>query len=129
MGSKRAARTSGGRHQLGRQHRRASARCWVDSGAAVSVPAHARRYGVDRYTAYADLLAIGFRLTPEDDRWAERPPRNPKRRSSPMSDDELDWIWLGDQRMVVVGHTPGGAPYGWVAGDDPDDPARFPSAV
>ncbi|MGH3982551.1 MAG: hypothetical protein ACRDST_07685 [Pseudonocardiaceae bacterium] len=26
--------------------------------------------------------------------------------------DELDWVWVGDQRMFVVGHTCGGAPFG-----------------
>ena len=48
-----------------RQHaRRESARAWVASGAPVSVKAYARRYGVDCYTAYADLIAIGFCLAP-----------------------------------------------------------------
>ena len=48
-----------------RQHaRRESARAWVASGAPVSVKAFARRYGVDCYTAYADLIAIGFRVGP-----------------------------------------------------------------
>jgi hypothetical protein len=46
-----------------RQHaRRESARAWVASGAPVSVKAVARRYGVDCYTAYADLIAVGVRL-------------------------------------------------------------------
>jgi hypothetical protein len=48
-----------------RQHaRRESARAWVAAGAPVSVKAVARRYGVDDYTAYADLIAIGVRLAP-----------------------------------------------------------------
>ncbi len=62
-----------------RQHaRRESARAWVDSGAPVSVKAVARRYGVDCYTAYADLIAIGVRLGPGDNRWAVRPAPAPK---------------------------------------------------
>jgi len=71
------------RHRMSQQARRESARAWVASGAPVSVKAVARRYGVDCYTAYADLIAIGLRLGP------------------------------GDQRMFVVGYTPGGALYGW----------------
>jgi hypothetical protein len=23
-------------------------------------------------------------------------------------------VWIGDQRMFVVGYTPGGTPYGWI---------------
>jgi hypothetical protein len=61
------------------QARRESARAWVGSGAPVSVKAFARRYGVDCYTAYADLIAIGFWLAPGDDRWAVRPVPAPKR--------------------------------------------------
>jgi len=26
--------------------------------------------------------------------------------------DDPDWAWVGDRRMFVVGHTPGGAPFG-----------------
>jgi hypothetical protein len=51
------------------QARRESARAWLARG-PVSVEAFARRYGVDCYTAYADLIVIGFRLASGDDRWA-----------------------------------------------------------
>ena len=61
------------RHRMLQQARRESARAWVASGAPVSVKAFARRYGVDCYTAYADLIAIGFCLGPGDNRWAVRP--------------------------------------------------------
>jgi hypothetical protein len=82
----------------------------------VRVKAFARRYGVDCYTAYADLIAIGFRLAPADNRWAVRPGPTPKRPPAEPADfptdfDE-DWVWIGDQRMFVVGYTLGGAPYG-----------------
>jgi hypothetical protein len=26
--------------------------------------------------------------------------------------DNLEWVWVGDRRMFVVGYTPGGAPFG-----------------
>jgi hypothetical protein len=102
------------------QARRESARAWVASGAPVSVKAFARRYGVDRYTAYADLIAIGFRLAPGDNRWVVRPARAPKRPPAEPADSPADfpadfgegWVWIGDQHMFVVGYTPGGAPYG-----------------
>ena len=48
------------RHRMRQQARRESARAWVASGAPVSVKAFARRFRVDCYTAYADLIAIGF---------------------------------------------------------------------
>ena len=100
------------------QARRESARAWVASGAPVSVKAFARRFGVDCYTAYADLIAIGFRLGPGDNRWAVRPTSAPKHppaepAASPADCDE-GWVWIGDQRVFVVGYTPGGAPYGWI---------------
>ena len=102
-----------------RQHaRRESARAWVASGAPVSVKAFARRYGVDCYTAYADLIAIGVRLAPGDNRWAVRPAPAPKRPPAEPADVPADfdegWVWIGDQRMFVVGYTPGGTPYGWI---------------
>ena len=45
-----------------RQARRASSRAWIASGTAVTIKTYARRYGVDRQTAYEDLTAIGFPL-------------------------------------------------------------------
>ena len=104
------------------QARRESARAWVASGAPVSVKAFGRRYGVDCYTAYADLIAIGVRLGPGDSRWAVRPARAPKRPPAEPADFPADlpadfdegWVWIGDQPMFVVGYTPGGAPYGWI---------------
>ena len=43
------------RHRMPRQARRESSRAWIASGATITVKAYARRYGVDRYTAYEDL--------------------------------------------------------------------------
>ena len=96
------------------QARRDSARAWVASGAAVSVQAFARRDGVDRCTAYQDLVAIGFAFPTGDSRWAVRPAPTPKRQRTEPDDLGGDWAWSGDQRMFVVGSTPGGAPYGWL---------------
>ena len=109
------------RHQMRKQARRESARAWIASGAAVSVKAFARRYGVDRYTAYEDLIAIGFAFPSGDTRWAVRPAPTPKRPRTEPVDLGGNWIWAGDERMFVVGFTPGGAPYGWVD-DRPDGP-------
>ena len=102
------------RHRMRRRARRESARAWVASGAPVSVKAFARRYGVDRYTAREDLIAIGFRIAPGDNRWAVRPAPTPKPPPAEPAELDEDWIWIGDRRMFVVGYTPGGAPYGWV---------------
>jgi hypothetical protein len=100
------------------QARRESARAWVASGAPLSVKSFARRYGVDCYTAYADLIAIGFCLAPGDSRWAVRPTPAPRRPVAEPADWSADfdegWVWIGDQRMFVVGYTSGGAPYGWI---------------
>jgi hypothetical protein len=101
-------------HRLRQQARRESARAWVESGAPVSVKAFARRYGVDRYTAYADLIAIGLGLPLGDNRWAVRAAPTPKRPPAEPAGFDEGWVWIGDQRMFVVGYTPGGAPYGWI---------------
>lgn len=96
-----------------RRARRESARAWVASGAPVSVKAFARRYGVDRYTAREDLVAIGVPLAPGDNRWTVRPVPRPKRPPVEPADLDEDRVWVGDRPMFVVGYTPGGAPYGW----------------
>jgi len=90
--------------------RRESARAWIDSGVTVTITSYAKRYGTDRYTAYADLKAIDFPLTQADQRWAVRPAAvpGPKKGACPPG----DWYFDGHQVMLIVGHTPGGAPYG-----------------
>jgi hypothetical protein len=106
------------RHRMRKQARRDSARDWIRSGARVTVVSYAKRYGVDRYTAYDDLTAMNFPLPAAAARWAQRPPAIPcpTRRHTNEFDDErvsdLEWIWVGDHRMFVVGHTCGGAPFG-----------------
>lgn len=111
------------RHRMRKPARCESALAWVASGAPVGVKAYARRYGVDRYTAREDLLAVGYRFPPGDNRWSVRPPGVPKKRKPVEPPDvDLDWIYVGDQRMFVVGYTSGGAPFGYVEGlDDRED--------
>ena len=41
-----------------RRQRRDSARAWLRRGSAVTVQRYAKLYGVDMYTAYADLTAL-----------------------------------------------------------------------
>ena len=115
-----AARSAGPRrHRMRKAARRESARAWIGSGAVVSVKAYSKRYGVDRYTAYDDLLTIGYALGPDASRWAVRPPSGaPKRRTDPVADvdpdADMEWIRDGDEIMFVVGYTAGGAPFGYV---------------
>jgi hypothetical protein len=66
-----------------RQARHESFRAWIASGAAVTIKTYARRYGVDRYTAYEDLIAIGFPLPDSAQRWAHRPLRSPTQVAPP----------------------------------------------
>ncbi len=49
------------RHRMRRQARRESSRTWIASGATVTIKTYARRYGIDRYTAYEDLTASDSR--------------------------------------------------------------------
>jgi hypothetical protein len=98
-----------------RRERRDSAREWIRSGAAVSVKTYARRYGVDRYTAYDDLTALGFALPASAHQWARRPPgttpcRRAEHRAGPTEDEP--WIMVVGRSFFVVGYTSGGAPYG-----------------
>jgi hypothetical protein len=96
------------------RQRRDSAREWIRSGAAVTVKSYAKRYGVDGYTAYDELTALGFALPDSARRWAQRPPATPRGCGKP-SDDQVDdewWIILDGRSFFVAGYTSGGAPYG-----------------
>jgi hypothetical protein len=116
------------RHRMRKQARRDSALDWIRSGARVTVQSYAKRYGVDRYTAYDDLTAMNFPLLAAAARWAQRPPAMPRpsRRHTTEFDDERvgdpDWVWVGDQWMFVVGYTRGGAPFGCYADELEDSP-------
>jgi hypothetical protein len=111
------------RHRMRRQARRESARAWIASGAPVTIEAHARRYGVDRYTAYEDLAAIGFPLPDSAQRWAHRPPPQPRppRRATPRALPDDGWIMMDERPYFVAGCTPGGAPYGMYLDEMDDD--------
>ena len=76
--------------------------------------AYARRYGVDRYTAYDDLAALGFVLPASAQRWARRPPATPRRTAEHRADrvEAEPWIVLDGRSFFVAGYTSGGAPYG-----------------
>lgn len=80
---------------------------------------YAKWYGVDRYTAYDDLTAIGFLLPTAAAQWAfggtAATPRQRPRHTDDLDDERFgdpDWVWVGDRRMFVVGYTSGGAPFG-----------------
>jgi hypothetical protein len=99
------------------RQRRDSAREWIRSGAAVTVKSYGKRYGVDRYTAYDDLTALGLALPDSARQWAQRPPANPRGRGE-RGDDYVDdewWIMLDGRLFFVAGYTAGGAPYGMFA--------------
>jgi hypothetical protein len=98
-----------------RKHaRRDSALAWIGSGARVTVPAYAKRYGVDHHTARHELTELGFPLPADAAKWAQRPPATPRNAARSIGEEfpEPDWIWEGGRRMFVVGYTSGGAPFG-----------------
>jgi hypothetical protein len=101
---------------MGREQRRDSARSWVQSGARVTVRTYAKRYGVDKYTAYDDLTAIGLSLPVASDQWARRPPSAAKAQEggADAGNDGGDdgWIMVDGRPFFVAGYTSGGAPYG-----------------
>ncbi len=69
---------------------------------------------MDRYTAYEDLTAIGFALPSSAQRWAHRPPPQPRPRRSatPRAVLDDDLIMIDGRPYFVAGYTSGGAPYG-----------------
>src|SRR5258708_24243039 len=100
------------RHRMRQRQRRDSAREWIRTGATVTVKSYTKRYGVDRYTAYEDLTALGVALPDSAQQWAQRPPATPRRaaeRSADQFDDE-SWIMLDGRLYFVARHTSRGAP-------------------
>src|SRR4051812_36195360 len=100
------------RHRMRKEQRRDSARNWVQSGARVTVRTYAKRYGVDKYTAYDDLTAIGLSLPISAERWARRPPSAAKAKDPGEDAGDDGWIMLEGRPFFVAGYTSGGAPYG-----------------
>jgi hypothetical protein len=107
------------------RQRRDSAREWIRTGATITVKSYAKRYGVDRYTAYEDLTALGIALPDSARQWAQRPPATP-RRTAERDVGQVDdwWIILDGRSFFVAGYTSNGAPYGIFADEMPpyDDP-------
>ncbi|MPY81062.1 MAG: hypothetical protein GEV04_22055 [Actinophytocola sp.] len=97
-------------HRMRKQRRRESAGSWIQSGAKVTIKTYAKRYGVDRYTAYEDLIAIGFALPSSAERWSRRPPVRPNREPDTHAND--DWTVIDGRWYFVAGYTPNGVPYG-----------------
>lgn len=116
------------RHRLRKDQRRDSARGWVRTNPTVTVGSYARRYGVDRYTAYEDLTAIGFVLPVSAQRWSTRPPAVPRRRKAQPAAEPLDdsWTVIDGRMYFVAGYTSGGAPYGVFVDEMTDDPGGDP---
>ena len=102
------------RYRMRREARRESSRAWIASGATVTLKTYARRYGVDLYTACEDLTALGFPLPDSAQRWAHRPPPQPRPRHSATAPVLLNdlWIMIDGRPYFVAGYTSGGAPYG-----------------
>jgi hypothetical protein len=102
------------------RQRRDSAREWIRSGATVTVKSYAKRYGVDRYTAYDDLTALGLALPDSARQWAQRPPATPRPAAEGIEQVDDGWsIMLDGRSFFVVGYTSGGAPYGIFADEMP----------
>lgn len=118
-----------------RSARLQSARSWLlERGGGVRAGEYARRYGVDRCAAYDELKLLGAAIHPKDARRATRP--RPvfgarKARAEPAEDRGFEWVDFGRQRILAVGYTSAGCPYGakWEevegvepAPVDPDEP-------
>jgi hypothetical protein len=114
------------RHRMRQRQRRDSAREWIRGGATVTVNSYAKRYGVDRYTAYDDLTALGFAVPDSARQWAQRPPATPRRTGRRVADqaDDGPWIVLDGRSFFVAGYTSGGAPYGMFADEMRHDDPR-----
>lgn len=107
-----------------RRQRPDSAREWIRTGVAVTVKSYAKRYGVDRYTAYDDLTALGLALPDSAQQWAQRPAAPTSRTvesGADHDDDDRWWIMLEGKLFFVAGYTSGGAPYGMFADEIPQD--------
>jgi len=104
------------RHRMRKEQRRSSARKWVQTSLQpVTVRSYARWYGVDGYTAYEDLTAIGFKLPAKAaQHWSKRPPAVPRRRKAPPVTEAVDdsLIMVDGRMYFIAGYTSGGAPYG-----------------
>ncbi|MBL7552787.1 hypothetical protein I6A60_33755 [Frankia sp. AgB1.9] len=111
------------RHRMRQGQRRDSARAWIRTGVKITIDGYARRYAVDRYTAYDDLTWLGVELPDAARRWAQRPAAGSGRRAERRDDERLHddpWITLDGRPFFVAGYTAGGAPYGIFADEVPE---------
>jgi hypothetical protein len=117
--NRRAARKQPRRHRMKRAARLASARHWLSNGGFPRVGPYAKRYGVDKYTAYQELASLGVDLAESEQMWAVRPPPVPKRRPAPPNREPLlpDLIEWGGEPIYVVGWSDSGFPYGLMGED------------
>lgn len=107
------------------RQRRDSAREWLRTAVTITIASYAKRYGVDRYTAYDDLTALGVALPASARQWAKRPPATPPRtvRQGRQEADQPGhdcWTMLDGRPFFVAGYTTGGAPYGIFADEIPE---------
>jgi hypothetical protein len=58
------------------------------------VSSFAKRYGVDPYTAYDDLTALGAALPEFARQWAERPSATPPRTVGQEANQPRDTCWI-----------------------------------
>ncbi len=88
MSSKKSSTSRPRRHRMRRPVRLVSARAWIASwalaGRQVRAGDYAARYGVDRCTAYREMVMLDVPIAPGDARYAVPPPPRPRvRRLTP----------------------------------------------
>lgn len=98
-----------------------SARDWLRAVGNVRAGDYARRYNVDKYTAYAEMASLGATINDHDRKYAVRPAPIPRRRRPGRDPDPPPALpglteWGGDL-ILAVDFTAGGAPIG-LQGED-----------
>ena len=95
---------------------------WIRSGAYASDMVST----ATRHTTISRPLAFHYRPPRRDGRNGCPAIPRAARQYTGECDDELvgdpGWVWVGDQRMFVVGYTTGGAPFGCYADEVQDWP-------
>lgn len=106
------------RHRFRKRARLESARGWLSApGVVGTIRAYRKRYGVDGYTAYAELTELGVPADRLPGHWAVRPEPVPRRKASDRrpaleADFASMFVSYGGQLTFVVDYTPGGVPLG-----------------
>ena len=93
------------RHRMRRPARLTSARAWIlkwmSAGRQVRSGEYPARYGVDRYTAYQEMVILRVPIAAGDRRYAVRPPPRP-----PGSPAAAASTWRRNARPIRVGRPP-----------------------